>query len=298
MAKVRSLTDSTVNQNKRQVRTYGTKTDLSSTTVERGNTHWAEGSNVNIDGFLGVAGTATVSGTLRVTGLLDVTGTFNGSGTNNLDGTNNLSGDNNLTGPTEISGSLDVTGPTTIDGVLTINGDTSITGLLEVTGNTTISGTLDIDGVTTLNNDLNVTNSGEINVGTNMTLTPSSDGGSIVFQDGSQVTSVGGTVQAKSSGSGRVTAGLNSAAISTGNALISVDDLGDWSLSGANVTFQTIGGTADLNGNLDVSGNITHPGIEVIGDKVKIVKPYTGSAQPNVHMDANGYLYRTSWTPA
>ena len=298
MAKLNDLTSNKVQERKRQVRTYGTKTDLASTVVERGSTHWAEGSNVHIDGLLGVAGTATVSGTLRVTGLLDVTGTFNGSGTNNLDGTNNLSGDNNLTGPTEISGSLDVTGPTTIDGVLTINGDTSITGLLEVTGDTTISGTLDIDGVTTLNNDLNVTNSGEINVGTNMTLTPSTDGGSVRFQDGSKVTSVGGTVQAKSSGSGLVTAGLNSAAISTGNALISVDDLGDWSLSGANVTFQTIGGTADLNGNLDVSGNIVAPGFEVIGSRVKVTFPYEGGQQPNVYMSDTGFLYRTSWTPA
>jgi len=298
VARVVDLTGENVTRQRRKERNYGTKTDLASTVVERGSTHWAEGSNVHIDGLLGVAGTATVSGTLRVTGLLDVTGTFNGSGTNNLDGTNNLSGDNNLTGPTEISGSLDVTGPTTIDGVLTINGDTSITGLLEVTGDTTISGTLDIDGVTTLNNDLNVTNSGEINVGTNMTLTPSTDGGSILFQDGSKVTSVGGTVQAKSSGSGLVTAGLNSATLSTGNALISVDDLGDWSLSGSNVTLQTIGGTADLNGNLDVSGNILNPGFQVVNERVQIMNPYTGAQQPNVYMSEAGFLYRTSWTPA
>lgn len=291
MAKLNDLTSNQVQERKRQVRTYGTKTDLASTVVERGSTHWADGSNVNIDGLLGVAGTATVSGTLRVTGLLDVTGTFNGSGTNNLDGTNNLSGDNNLTGPTEISGSLDVTGPTTIDGVLTINGDTSITGLLEVTGDTTISGTLDIDGVTTLNNDLNVTNSGEINVGTNMTLTPSTDGGSVRFQDGSKVTSVGGTVQAKSSGSGLVTAGLNTAAISTGNALISVDDLGDWSLSGANVTFQTIGGTADLNGNFDVSGTAQ------FGDGVWMSGLPTTDLPANLHITSLGQIFRSTATP-
>lgn len=297
MAKLNDLTSNKVQERKRQVRTYGTKTDLASTVVERGSTHWAEGSNVHIDGLLGVAGTATVSGTLSVTG------TFNGSGTNNLDGINNLSGDNNLTGPTEISGSLDVTGPTTIDGVLTINGDTSITGLLTITGDTTItgllavdgpttiSGTLDIDGVTTLNNDLNVTNSGEINVGTNMTLTPSADGGSIVFQDGSQVTSVGGTVQAKSSGSGLVTAGLNSAAISTGNALISVDDLGDWSLSGTNVTLQTIGGVADLNGQLDVSGTAK------FGDGVWMSGLPTTTQPANLHITSQGQLFVSTATP-
>lgn len=294
MAEKINLKSPKVRKNKSQVATYGTQTPLSSTAVERGSTRWLSGSTVVIQGLLDVTGTA------RVSGLLDVTGTFNGSGTNNLDGTNNLSGDNNLTGPTEISGSLDVTGPTTIDGVLTINGDTSITGLLEVTGDTTISGTLDIDGVTTLNNDLNVTNSGEINVGTNMTLTPSTDGGSVLFQDGSKVTSVGGTVQAKSSGSGLVTAGLNSAAISTGNALISVDDLGDWSLSGSNVTFQTIGGTADLNGDLDVSGTSKLTGRVTMSER--LVMPGTPNTStsgfvPNLYIDGNGFIWRTTWTP-
>lgn len=293
MARVVDLTGENVTRQRRKERNFGTKTDLPSTSVERGNTHWTDGSNVNIDGFLGIAGTQ------RVTGLLDVTGTFNGSGTNNLDGTNNLSGDNNLTGPTEISGSLDVTGPTTIDGVLTINGDTSITGLLEVTGDTTISGTLDIDGVTTLNNDLNVTNSGEINVGTNMTLTPSNDGGSILFQDGSKVTSVGGTVQVKAAGAGAggFTAGLNTATISAGAGFITIDNVGNWSLIGG-TNFESNGTKAKLTGALEVTGNITHPAIEAIGERVKIVKPYEGAMQPNVHMDANGYLYRTSWTPA
>lgn len=285
MAKLNDLTSNKVQERKRQVRTYGTKTDLASTVVERGSTHWAAGSNVHIDGLLGVAGTATVSGVLSVTGTFNASGQINLSGSTGITGPLNVTGTTTIGGNTSITGELNVTGPTTLDGVLDIGGDT------------TISGTLDIDGVTTLNNDLNVTNSGEINVGTNMTLTPSTDGGSVQFQDGSKVTSVGGTVQAKSSGSGLVTAGLNSATISTGNALISVDDLGDWSLSGTNVTLQTIGGTADLNGALDVSGNIISRGLEVINDKVKIVAPYTGAMQPNVHMDANGYLYRTSWTP-
>ena len=309
MAEKINLKSPRVRKNKSQVATYGTQTPLSSTAVERGSTRWLSGSTVVIQGLLDVTGTA------RVSGLLDVTGTLNGSGTNNLDGTNNLSGDNNLTGPTEISGSLDVTGPTTIDGVLTINGDTSITGLLEVTGDTTlagivditgnttitgdldvdgpttITGTLDIDGVTTLNNDLNVTNSGEINVGTNMTLTPSTDGGSILFQDGSKVTSVGGTVQAKSSGSGLVTAGLNSATISTGNALINVDDLGDWSLSGTNVTLQTIGGTADLNGNLDVSGTAQ------FGDGVWMSGLPTTDLPANLHITSLGQIFRSTATP-
>ncbi|GGJ74362.1 hypothetical protein [Glutamicibacter ardleyensis] len=270
------------------------QTPLSRTAVERGSTRWLNGSTVVIEG------------------LLDVTGTFNGSGTNNLDGTNNLSGDNNLTGPTEISGSLDVTGPTTLDGVLTINGDTSITGLLIITGDTTItgllavdgpttiSGTLDIDGVTTLNNDLNVTNSGEINVGTNMTLTPSADGGSILFQDGSKVTSVGGVVRMIGAGSGaEIRASLNAAQFQVGSTVMGIDSAGDWFMQSSGTTFMSIGSTASLTGSLDVSGKLT-VGNSVLftGVQVQLTGIPTTANKPNVHISGTGYLYKSTFDPA
>lgn len=195
MAKLNDLTSNKVNERKRQVRTYGTKTDLASTVVERGSTHWAEGSNVNIDGFLGVAGTQ------RVTGLLDVTGTLNASGSINLSGSTGITGPLNVTGTTtiggntNITGELNVTGPTTLDGVLDIGGDTTITGTLAVDGPTTISGKLDVtgamstkgtlsvEGVTTLKNDLNVTSGGKIKAG-NLEIEPA-NGGQINFLNGS-----------------------------------------------------------------------------------------------------------------
>lgn len=154
MARVVDLTGENVTRQRRKERNFGTKTDLPSTSVERGNTHWTDGSNVNIDGFLGVAGTMTVSG------VLSVTGTFNASGDINLSGSTSVTGPLDITGATTIGGSLDVTGPTTIDGVLTINGDTSITGLLEVTGDTTLAGTLDIEGNTTVAADFEIISGG------------------------------------------------------------------------------------------------------------------------------------------
>lgn len=294
MPKKINLRQNKVQQRKQQVSTYGTQTPLSSTAVERGSTRWLNGSTVVIEGLLDVTGRALVSG------LLDVTGTFNGSGTNNLDGTNNLSGDNNLTGPTEISGSLDVTGPTTIDGVLTINGDTSITGLLEVTGDTTISGTLDIDGVTTLNNDLNVTNSGEINVGTNMTLTPSADGGSILFQDGSKVTSVGGVVRMIGAGSGaEIRASLNAAQFQVGSTVMGIDSAGDWFMQSSGTTFMSIGSTASLTGSLDVSGKLTvNNSVLFSGVQVQLTGIPTTANKPNVHISGTGFLYKSTFDPA
>lgn len=294
MARVVDLTGENVTRQRRKERNFGTKTDLPSTSVERGNTHWTDGSNVNIDGFLGIAGTASVSGTLRVTGLLDVTGTFNGSGTNNLDGTNNLSGDNNLTGPTEISGSLDVTGPTTIDGVLTINGDTSITGLLEVTGDTTlaglvditgnttitgdldvdgpttITGTLGIEGITTLKNDLNVTTGGKIKAGS-LEIEPA-NGGQINFANGS----------------------------------IAVGAFGLGIIHNTGVQLQ--GPTVDLNatntnvsGAFDVGGGSDFAGRVIMRERLVLPgTPDTSNSSflPNIHMDSSGFLYRTSWSPA
>lgn len=201
MARLNDLTSNKVQERKRQVRTYGTKTDLASSTIDRGNTHWTQGSRVSIDGLLDIDGTATVSG------LLSVTGTLNGSGDINLSGSTEITGPLDITGATTIGGSLDVTGPTNLDGLLTINGDTTvtgqlnvtgptkldgvldiggnttITGLLDVDGPTTISGTLGIEGVTTLKNDLNVTSGGKIKAG-NLEIEPA-NGGQINFTGGS-----------------------------------------------------------------------------------------------------------------
>ena len=288
MAKLNNLNSNKVQERKRQVRTYGTKTDLASTTTERGNTHWTDGSNVNIDGFLGVAGTMTVSG------VLSVTGTFNASGDINLSGSTSVTGPLDITGATTIGGSLDVTGPTTIDGVLTINGDTSITGLLEVTGDTTlaglvditgnttitgdldvdgpttITGTLGIEGVTTLKNDLNVTTGGKIKAGS-LEIEPA-NGGQINFANGS----------------------------------IAVGAFGLGIIHNTGVQLQ--GPTVDLNAtNTNVSGAFDVGGASEFTGRIvgreRLVLPNTpttsnSSFTPNVHMDSNGYIYRTTWTPA
>lgn len=189
MARLNDLTSNKVQERKRQVRTYGTKTDLASSTIDRGNTHWTQGSRVSIDGLLDIDGTATVSG------VLSVTGTLNGSGDINLSGNTEITGPLDVTGATTIGGSLEVTGPTTLDGVLDIGGDTTITGTLAVDGPTTISGKLDVtgamsttgtlsvEGVTTLKNDLNITAGGKIKAG-NLEIEPA-EGGQINFTGGS-----------------------------------------------------------------------------------------------------------------
>lgn len=307
MARVVDLTGENVTRQRRKERTYGTKTDLASTVVERGSTHWAEGSNVHIDGLLGVAGTATVSGTLRVTGLLDVTGTFNGSGTNNLDGTNNLSGDNNLTGPTEISGSLDVTGPTTIDGVLTINGDTSITGLLEVTGDTTISGTLDIEGNTTVASDFEIIAGGLFKSGvTEIEPTGKATFGPFVIDPNSAklIEAPGGYVI--SNGMDQIgLSSSNSSSVNLSNLGATLDYLGTITVHAgptkSELKFGTVlvtarAGAIDLTApTTHISGISNHNGVANFNAAIS----YTGRPAPtgntaNLYVASSGYIYEVS----
>lgn len=177
------LTGENVTRERRKQRNYGTKTDLASATVERGTTHWTEGSNVNIDGFLGVAGTMTVTGTLNASGDINLSGSTEITGPLDITGATTIGGSLSVTGPTTLDGVLDIGGNTTITGTLGIQGDTSITGKLDVTGPTAIKGTLGIEGITTLKNDLNVTAGGKIKAG-NLEIEPA-NGGQINFTGGS-----------------------------------------------------------------------------------------------------------------
>ncbi|MGP9031559.1 hypothetical protein ACT17S_00590 [Glutamicibacter mysorens] len=213
-----------------------------------------------LNGGLEVIGTATISGTL------DVTGIFNASGVNNL------SGENHLTGPTDVAGNFEI-----------IAGGLFKSGTVEIRPDGSADfGTLNIesDGTLNVNNDVNVMENGIINVGTNMKLTPSDDGGAMVFQDGSKVSSVGGTVQVKSSSPGvGFTAGLNTAGIGAGpnGAIMSVGDDGEWVIQGGQATIQSLGNRISATGELSVSDQIS------IGNMTTA----PGSAVANVYWDTS-----------
>ncbi len=272
MAKLNDLTSNKVQERKRQVRTYGTKTDLASTTTERGNTHWTDGSNVNIDGFLGVAGTATVSGVLSVTGTLNASGQINLSGSTAITGPLNVTGTTTIGGNTNITGELNVTGPTTLDGVLDIGGDTTITGTLSIEGDSTISGKLDVtgamstkgtlsvEGVTTLKNDLNVTTGGKIKAG-NLEIEPA-NGGQINFLNGS------------------LSSGSNGALL---NNTIKVELLGPRIDLNATKTW--------LNGQVETSG------IARFNSGVWMGGLPTTSQPANLHVTSQGQLFRSTAAP-
>ncbi|MDR4533205.1 hypothetical protein [Glutamicibacter sp. PS] len=274
---------------------------MASTTVERGNTHWTAGSNVNIDGLLGIDGTGTVTGSLAVSGLLSVSGTLNASGQINLSGSTGITGPLNVTGTTtiggntSITGELVVTGPTTLDGILDIGGDTTITGLLDVQGDTTVSGKLDVtgpmatkgtlsvEGVTTLKNDLNVVDGGVVKAG-QVEIHPE-NGGNIAFA-GASITN-GGAV------------GFSFSATTQNAQVESIG--GSATLLGSGSSVVARAGAIDLNapktwvnGQMEVSGRVTV--------REQILAPNTpvtsnNTFVPNLYMDSNGRIYKTTWTP-
>lgn len=293
MARVVDLTGENVTRQRRKERNYGTKTDLASTVVERGSTHWAEGSNVHIDGLLGVAGTATVSGTLSVTGTLNASGSINLSGSTAITGPLNVTGTTTIGGNTNITGELNVTGPTTLDGVTDIGGDTTITGLLDVEGRTTIAA------------DLELLTGGKLIAGqTTIEPTGKATFGSFVIDPSSNrlIDSPGGWLFS----TGPDTLGLSSSLTSSVNLNGTFAELnyGGTSTSVVRASNGRIELTATktwVNGLFEVSGATKLVGRLTADEQVyipNISNASSSSFTPNVYIDSNGKLWRTPWTPA
>ncbi|PRB78236.1 hypothetical protein CQ012_02275 [Arthrobacter sp. MYb214] len=261
MTKKRNLAKSNLKSIPKQIRAQRYATPQNGSAIGRKGLRVYDGGWIRIE-----------NGGLEVTGTAFITGRLISNGENIFNGTTEMNGPTTVAGDFEIvAGGQFKAGDSIInpDGSAQFGGlDISPDGTLEA-GQFKLNpdgsadfGTLgiDADGVLTVRNDVNVEEGGEINVGTNMTLTPSADGGSISFQDGSRVTSVAGTVQVKSSASGiGFTAGLNTASIGAGptGAIMAVDDAGDWVMQGSKVSVQSSGDTIAAIGNLDISKELS-----------------------------------------
>lgn len=285
MAEKINLRSSKVKEQKRRVSEYGTETPLSSAGVDRGTTRWLNGSNVVIEGLLDVTGTTQISGRLDVSGATT------------------LSGVTTIAGPTGITGALTIQGATTISGKLDVTGPTKLAGTLDITGNTNITGTLGIKGDTTLTGNMDVTGGGKIKIGTNMTLTPATDGGAITFQGGAKVSSVGGTVSMSGAGGvSSIVAGLTSVGISSGDAHYVAFNDGSWDMGTASKGIASTATGLQVRGTLDVAGAMTVAGATfnaktIVAEKLRVTAASGTAAAANVYMDASGNLFRTTWTP-
>lgn len=267
MARRIDLTGENVTRARRKGQQYGTKTDLSSTAVDRGDTHWMNDSRVSIDGVLDVTGLTTISGTLNV------------SGTTTLSGATTIAGPTGITGALTIAGQLDVTGPTTLAGTLGITGDTSVTGAL------------DIEGITTLTGNMDVIGGGKITVG-NVILSPSAANGGVEFAGGGGVGGNGGTVLMRgSANAGFLALETTVASVFAGANQLNVSEL-DITLGAPLINLNAP--QTSVNGNLVVTGSIkagTDSELSQVRLRVGALPNMVGGV-PNVRVEANGVFYR------
>lgn len=115
-----------------------------------------------------------IGGTLRV----DSGGSVIIVGTLSIDGTSTVTGSFKVTGPWRLEGDGTITGNVVGSGTLTWNGPWNLNGVGKIAGNTDLTG------------DLNVTGGGKIKAG-NVTIDPSSNGGSVKFGSGPEVYAAG-----------------------------------------------------------------------------------------------------------
>ena len=116
-----------------------------------------------------------IGGTLRV----DSGGSVIIVGTLSIDGTSTVTGSFKVTGPWRLEGDGTITGNVVGSGTLTWNGPWNLNGAGKIAGNTDLTG------------DLNVTGGGKVKAG-NVTIDPSSNGGSVKFGSGPEVYASGG----------------------------------------------------------------------------------------------------------
>ncbi|MFE7198520.1 hypothetical protein [Microbacterium oxydans] len=122
-----------------------------------------------------------IGGTLRVDsgGSVIIVGTLSIDGTSTVTGSFKVTGPWRLEGDGTITGNVSITGNVTSTGTLTQNGPWNLNGAGKIAGNTDLTG------------DLNVTGGGKVKAG-NVTIDPSSNGGSVKFGSGPEVYASGG----------------------------------------------------------------------------------------------------------
>lgn len=218
MSVINNLNDGDIKDILRRIRTLENRTTLNNSAIGRAGMEVYDGGVLNVsNGTLLVNGLASITGTFRVSGGSTFTGTVGISGPLTVTGPTKLNGQTDIGGNTSVTGDLTVTGPTKLNGQTDIGGDTTVTGDLDVKGPLDVSGTLDIKGKSTLQNDLAVQGGGQIKVGSNMTLNPAKNGGSLDFANGTEVSSTGPNLNLKADNA-RLLLGTSTATLGGGSS--------------------------------------------------------------------------------
>lgn len=256
----------------RRVRALENRTTLNNAAIGRSGMEVYDGGSINIsngtfylNGYGSVAGTLAVSGTLPVTGGVIVSGTERITGNWFLDGVGQVAGTMTIAGglivdgTQKVAGTLDITGNLTVTGPTKLNGKTDIGGNTTVTGNLGVKGPLEVTGAMDIKGKSTLQNDLTVRSGGRVkvggvTLDPERFDGGVVFSNSSYLAGTPNGAQLIYPSGGAVT-------VSPGQA-----DLG------------VVGGGAVIAHRAGVAIN----GLP------------TTSEKPNVYIDSNGQLKRST----
>ena len=154
--------------------------------------------DLDLDGGLDVALTATVSGATVLKSTLDVTGVGTFTAESVHDGGIDVNGDADVSGTATVSGAtvlkstLDVTGVGTFTAESVHDGGIDVNGDADVSGTTNLQDTLDVDGLTTIKNVFEVETSAAEGSKNRFTVTPgaSGDNGTVEIKSQNQDTRI------------------------------------------------------------------------------------------------------------
>lgn len=260
MSRVDNLNSSEFKDIFRRLRDLETASPMNNAAVGRSGFEVYDGGTINVSsGTLLVNGLASITGTFQVAGGSTFTGQVTVSGPLTISGATSVTGPFTVTGDTKLNGKMDIGGNTSVTGDLAVKGPLDVTGATKLNGKTDIGGNTSVDGTLDIKGKSTLQNDLEVKGGGKvkvgtMTLDPSRFNGGVVFGNGSYVASTPNGAQLVHPSGGAVT-------VSPGQA-----DLG-----------VTGGGAIIANG----------AGLSMTGIP-------TTTAKPNLHIDANGKISRST----